>query len=67
MKIDFWFPNFALQAAKLQIFNLEWFIFQKKIWTIGFWTKFSKFDDVIQKYDDVIKTFILKFCALTLN
>ena len=57
MQIDFWFPNFGLQVAKLQIFNLEWFLSQK-IWTIGFWTKFSKFDNVIQKYDNVTKTFL---------
>ena len=63
MKIDFKFPNFGLQAAKLEIFNLEWFIFQK-IWVIGFW---SKFDDVIQKYDDFIKTFLLKVCSLIMN
>ena len=31
MLIDFGFPNFRLQAAKLEIFNLELFIFQK-IW-----------------------------------
>ena len=68
MKIDFSFPNFGIQAAKLEIFNSEWFIFIfKKIWTIGFWTNFSKFDDVIQKYDDIFKTFSQKFCPLILN
>ena len=45
MTIDFGFPNFGLQVAKLEISNLELFIFQK-IWTIGFKTKFSKFDDI---------------------
>ena len=46
MKIDFWFPYFELQAAKLKYFNLESLIFQK-IWTIEFQNKFSKLDDVI--------------------
>ena len=59
MKIDFWFPNSGLQGAKLQMLKLEWHIFQK-IWKIRFWTKFSEFDDVIQKYD-FIKTLLLKF------
>ena len=66
METDFWFPNFGRQAAKLYIFNLEWFIFHK-IQTIGFLTKFTKLDDVIQKYDDVIKIFFLKFCPLIMN
>ena len=50
MKIDFWFPNFGLQAAKPDIFNIKWFAFQK-IRAIGFWTKFRKCDDIIRKYD----------------
>ena len=66
MKIDFWFPNFGLQATKLEIITLEWFILQK-IWKIRFWFQFSKCDDVIKRYDDVIKIFFLKFCSLIMN
>ena len=61
MKIDF-----GLEVAKHEILNIEWFIFSK-IWAIGFWTIFSKFDDVILKYGDVIKTFFLKFFPLMMN
>ena len=27
MKLHPWFPNFGLQTAKLEIFNLEWFTY----------------------------------------
>ena len=29
IKIDFLFPNFELQTAKREMFNLEWLIFQR--------------------------------------
>ena len=28
MKIDFQFPSFGLQAVKLEIFSLKWFMIQ---------------------------------------
>ena len=43
---DIWDPNCGLQAAELEVSNLEWFIFQK-IWSIGFWTKFSTLKDLM--------------------
>ena len=43
----------------IESFNLERFMFQK-IWAIETWTKFSKFDEVIQKYDDIIKSIFRK-------
>ena len=54
MKTVVLLPNFGLQAAKLKIFNLEWVIFQE-IQTIPIWIKLTKFDDIIQKYNGVIK------------
>ena len=55
MKTVVLLPNFGLQAAKLKIFNLEWVIFQE-IQTIPIWIKLTKFDDIIQKYNGVIKS-----------
>ena len=46
--------------------GISGFIFQK-LWAIVFWTKFSKFDDIIQKYDDIIKILSLKFCPFIIT